>query len=88
MSGYRNKKTREFEWGACVGIATILWKWALIAFPLYLLFRFYKTRFLTLRMLWVSLLGLLTPLWCYAPFWLMANEQYVASLMAGINETL
>jgi len=86
---YRNESmTRAYEVGLCIGIASLVWHWSLIAFLFYLVFLYGPMRVSSLRIVWTSCLGLLTPLWCYAPYWIYNNMDNVTTIVLNAKDTL
>lgn len=75
-----------YESGACIGIAAFTWLWSLVAFPVYVLLMFGPLKVTHFRMFWALCLGLVTPVWCYSPYWIYNNTAYLTDLMLRLQE--
>ena len=86
---FRSEKAdRAFEAGLCIGMASMLWIWALVAFLLFLIYLYGPMKVFSRRMFWASWIGLLTPFWCYLPFWIFSNISYLTTMITEIGETM
>lgn len=86
---YRSEKAdRAYEAGLCIGIASIIWIWAMAAFLFYLVYLYGPMKVSSKRMFWASLIGLLTPFWCCLPFWIFSNISYITTMIGKICETM
>ena len=84
---YRSENcTKAYEAGLCIGIASLVWSWSLIAFLVYLVFLYGPMRVFSMRIFWTSCLGLLTPFWCYAPYWIYSNMDYLTTIILHTKE--
>ena len=83
-----NTLSVAYESGVFIGIASFFWIWSLIAFPLLLIFLYVPMKVTSFRMFWASCLGLVTPLWCYSPYWVFNNTEYLTTLMLRVKESL
>ena len=75
-----------YESGACIGIAAFTWLWSLVAFSVYVLLMFGPLKVTHFRMFWALCLGLVTPVWCYSPYWIYNNTAYLTDLMLRLQE--
>ena len=83
-----NKLSAAYESGVCIGIAAFTWLWSLVAFPLYVLMMFGPLKVTHFRMFWAMCLGLVTPVWCYSPYWIYNNTAYLTDVMLRLQERL
>lgn len=82
-----DKLSIAYESGACIGIASFTWIWSLIAIPLYVFMMYGPLKVSKLRMFWALCLGLVTPLWCYSPYWIYNNTAYLTDVMLRLKES-
>jgi hypothetical protein len=75
-----------YESGVFIGIASFFWIWSLIAFPVYVILMYGPLKVTHFRMFWALCLGLVTPLWCYSPYWIFNNTDYLTDLMLRLQE--
>jgi hypothetical protein len=86
---YKSEKAdRAYEAGLCIGIASIIWIWALAAFLLFLVYLYGPMKVSSKRMFWASLIGLLTPFWCCLPFWIFSKILYITTMIREVSETI
>ena len=81
-----NTLSVAYESGVFIGIASFFWIWSLIAFPVYVILMYGPLKVTHFRMFWALCLGLVTPLWCYSPYWIFNNTDYLTDLMLRLQE--
>lgn len=81
-----NTLSVAYESGVFIGIASFFWIWSLIAFPVYVILMYGPLKVTHFRMFWALCLGIVTPLWCYSPYWIFNNTDYLTDLMLRLQE--
>lgn len=84
---YKSKDalSATFVSGACLGLAIMGHYYALVAFPLLLIYLYGPMKANSLKPLWSFIFGILTPMWLYLPFYLYFNQETVRHTLTGFD---